>query len=253
MIPPHDQELGHRARRAVLADEPRPRSSSRGPTTPTTGQGSAERSQGAGDADRKRAARIRDPAHRRGPAAAGAAPARAAAAAGGCARVSAPDPGAPELVVGAWRGYRIWRLAGDRLTGCWYTSYAWAPGGSEACCDAKRWTRKGRRARHPGLPAPQGGCRCGLYALQEPWDFAGYLPFSVFGVTDESNVVIGVVAGWGRAFRGQHGWRTQFARPVALYRAPDLDGEQVERVAGRYGCRVVEGRSDLLTLVDQRA
>jgi hypothetical protein len=111
--------------------------------------------------------------------------------------VSDPDPGAPELVVGAWRGYRIWRMASDRLTGCWYTGYAWAPGSSEASCAAKRWTRKGRRARHPGLAAPQGGCRCGLYALQEPWDFAGYLPYTLFGVTDESKVVIGVVAGWG--------------------------------------------------------
>jgi lysophospholipid acyltransferase (LPLAT)-like uncharacterized protein len=61
------------------------------------------------------------------------------------------------------------------------------------------------------------------------------------------------VAGWGRAFRGQQGWRTQFARPVALYRAPHLDGEQVERVARRYGCQVVEGRSALLTLADQHA
>jgi hypothetical protein len=167
--------------------------------------------------------------------------------------VSDPDPGAPELVVGAWRGYRIWRMAGDRLTGCWYAGYAWAPEGSEACCDAKRWTRRGRRARHPGLAAPQRGCRCGLYALVEPWDFAGYLPGSLFGVTDESKVVIGVVAGWGRAFRGERGWRTQFARPVALYRAPHLDREQVDRVARRYGCRVVEGRSDLLTLAGQRA
>jgi hypothetical protein len=90
-----------------------------------------------------------------------------------------------------------------------------------------------------------------LYALQEPWDFAGYLPSSLFGIGDESNVVIGVVAGWGRAFRGKRGWRTQFATPVALYRAPLIDGEQVKRVAGRYRCQVVEGRSDLLTLVDQ--
>jgi lysophospholipid acyltransferase (LPLAT)-like uncharacterized protein len=75
----------------------------------------------------------------------------------------------------------------------------------------------------------------------------------VFGVTDESNAVVGVVAGWGRAFRGEFGWRAQFARPVALYRAPHLDGEQVERVAGRYGCQVVEGRRDLLSLADQRA
>jgi hypothetical protein len=162
------------------------------------------------------------------------------------------DPAAPELVVGAWRGYRTWRLAGDRLTGWWYTGYAWAPEGAEASCCAKRWTRRGRRSRHPDLPAPQRNCRCGLYALQEPWDFAGYLPFSVFGVTDESNAVVGVVAGWGRAFRGEFGWRAQFARPVALYRAPYLDGEQVERVARRYGCQVVEGRTELLSLADQR-
>jgi hypothetical protein len=167
--------------------------------------------------------------------------------------VSDPDPGAPELLVGAWRGYRIWRIVGDRLTGWWYTGYAWAPEVSEASCHAKRWTRRGRRARHPGLPAPQRTCRCGLYALQKPWDFAGYLPSELFGIGDESNVVIGVVAGWGRAFRGKQGWRTQFARPVALYRAPHLDGEQVERVARRYGCQVVEGRSGLLTLVSQHA
>ena len=166
--------------------------------------------------------------------------------------MSDPDPGAPELVIGAWRGYRTWRMAGDWLTGWWHTGYAWAPEGAEASCCAKRWTRRGRRSRHPDLPAPQRNCRCGRYALREPWDFAGYLPFSVYGVTDESNAVVGVVAGWGRAFRGQFGWRAQFARPVALYRAPHLDGEQVERVARRYGCQVVEGRSELLTLADQR-
>jgi hypothetical protein len=39
---------------------------------------------------------------------------------------------------------------------------------------------------------------------------------------------------------------------VALYRAPDL-GEQVDRIAGRYGCQVVEGRSDLLAVAEQHA
>jgi hypothetical protein len=56
----------------------------------------------------------------------------------------------------------------------------------------------------------------------------------------------------GRAFRGEHGWRAQFARPVALCRSPDLD-EQVDRIAGRYGCQVVEGRSGLLTIAEQHA
>jgi hypothetical protein len=72
-------------------------------------------------------------------------------------------------------------------------------------------------------------------------------------VSYAANAVIGVVAGWGRAFRGEHGWRVQFATPVALYRAPDLDGEQLDRIAGRYGCQVVEGRSDLLAVAEQHA
>jgi hypothetical protein len=71
-------------------------------------------------------------------------------------------------------------------------------------------------------------------------------------VSSEANAVIGVVAGWGRAFRGQHGWRAQFARPVALYWTPDLD-ERLERIAGRYGCQVVQERSDLLAVVEQHA
>jgi hypothetical protein len=92
-----------------------------------------------------------------------------------------------------------------------------------------------------------------LYALQEPWDFAGYLPRRHFGISDQADAVIGVVAGWGRAFRGQHGWRVQFARPVALYRAPDRDGERVDQIAARYGCQVVEGRSELLAIAEQHA
>jgi hypothetical protein len=166
--------------------------------------------------------------------------------------VSDAAPGSPELVVGAWRGYRVWRIQGDRLTGWWYTSYVWAPEASEASCDARRWTLWGRRPRHPGVAAPQRDCGCGLYALQEPWDFAGHLPTRHFGMSSEANAVIGVVAGWGRAFRGKRGWRVQFAKPVALYRSPHLN-EQVDRIARRYGCQVVEGRSDLLIVAEQHA
>jgi hypothetical protein len=166
--------------------------------------------------------------------------------------VSQPDAAAAELVVGAWRGYRVWRIAGDRLTGWWYSGYMWAPGVSEANCETRRWTLRGRRARHPGRAAPQRDCGCGLYALHQPWDFDGRLPSRHFGSYDQADAVIGVVAGWGRAFRGKHGWRVQFARPVALYRAPEL-GERVDRVAGRYGCQVVEAHRDLFAVADQRA
>jgi hypothetical protein len=165
--------------------------------------------------------------------------------------VSDPAPGSPELVVGAWRGYRVWRIIGDGLTGWWCSDYLWAPGVSEASCSARRWTLRGRRARHPDLAAPQRDCACGLYALQEPWDFTGYLPSRHFGVSNPANAVIGVAAGWGRAFRGKHGWRAQFARPVALYWTPDLD-ERVDRVARRYRCQVVRGGSELLAVAKQR-
>ena len=70
---------------------PRRRFSSRRSTTSMT-RPFTKRPQGAGHADRKRAARIRDPADRRGPATGGAAP-TGAPATGGYARVSDPDPG----------------------------------------------------------------------------------------------------------------------------------------------------------------
>jgi hypothetical protein len=159
---------------------------------------------------------------------------------------------APELVVGAWRGYRVWRIKGDRLTGWGHTGYLWAPGVSEASCDARRWTLRGRRARHPGLVAPQRDCACGLYAMTEPWEFAGYLTSRDFGYYAQANAVVGVVAGWGRAFRGRYGWRVQFAKPVALYRSPHLD-QRVDRIAARYGCQVVEGQSELLAVAEQHA
>src|SRR4029453_6218578 len=104
---------------------------------------------------------------------------------------------------GAWRGYRVWRIVGDGLTGWWYTDYLWAPGVSEASCSPRRWTRRGRRARHPDLAAPKRDCACGLYALQEPWDFAGYLPSRHFGVSSPANGVMGGGVGWGRVFRGK--------------------------------------------------
>jgi len=158
-----------------------------------------------------------------------------------------------ELAVGAWRGYRVWRMSGARLIGWWYTTYEWVPAVSEAACSAKRWNLfKGSRSRHPDLPAPHRDCRCGIYALHDPWDFDDGLPAHIFGFSDVSNVVTGVAAGWGRAFRGEYGWRAQFAKPVALYRTQYF-GEQVDRIAARYGCRVVDRPDDLIATVRQQA
>jgi hypothetical protein len=73
--------------------------------------------------------------------------------------VSDPDLGAPELVVGAWRGYRIWRVAGDRLTGCWYTSYAWVPEGWPVRSKEKARARELDPRRQGGLQAVKQGRR----------------------------------------------------------------------------------------------
>ena len=86
--------------------------------------------------------------------------------------MSDTEPGLPELVVRARRGYRVWRINGDRLTGWWHTGYVWAPRSSEASCDAKRWTLRGRHARHPGRAAPRAtaDARC------MPWRSRGTSP-----------------------------------------------------------------------------
>ena len=86
--------------------------------------------------------------------------------------MSDAEPGLPQLVVGAWRGYRVWRISGDQLTGWWHTGYVWAPGSSEASCDARRWTLRGRRARHPGRAAPSATVPVGC----TPWRSRGTSP-----------------------------------------------------------------------------
>jgi hypothetical protein len=53
--------------------------------------------------------------------------------------VSDAEPGLPELVVGAWRGYRVWRIRGEGLTGWWHTGYVWAPGNSVA---SQEWCKR---------------------------------------------------------------------------------------------------------------
>jgi hypothetical protein len=64
--------------------------------------------------------------------------------------VSDADLDGPELVVGAWRGYRVWRIRGDRLTGWWHTSYVRELGGELR-----------RQALDPQGPVPPspGPCR----------------------------------------------------------------------------------------------
>jgi hypothetical protein len=162
--------------------------------------------------------------------------------------VSTTDPATPQLVVGSWHGFRAWRIAGDQLTGWWRTRYVWQPGVSEAFCHGARWSPvRGPRSRHPDLPAPQRDCKCGIYAVHEPWGLVSRPGRGGPPATSVPDVVVGVVAGWGRAFRGDRGWRSQYARPLALYR-PRSGDHRVAAVAERYGIRVVDDLDELLSI-----
>lgn len=73
-------------------------------------------------------------------------------------------------------------------------------------------------ARFAGIPegyeyvagehdAPHNFCRCGLYA----YNFEHPL------VEVSGSMAHGAVIGWGRIILHEHGWRAEFARPVAFY------------------------------------
>lgn len=57
-------------------------------------------------------------------------------------------------------------------------------------------------------------CPCGIYAVREPQDAAGYVAnFADMGVPR----AIGTVSLWGRVVEGEHGWRAEFAYPRRVY------------------------------------
>ncbi len=144
-------------------------------------------------------------------------------------------PRAPDLVEPVI-GFRKWLVRGDELLSP-VAEVPWtAPVMTAECRAAWRRTPGGWRPAPPHAePAPQPGCRCGIYALFEP---QGVLQ------PDSLTAVRGAVAVWGRVEVHGTGMRAEHGRVVALALPPvSRSGRALaRRVAERYGVPVVPTR-----------
>jgi hypothetical protein len=152
------------------------------------------------------------------------------------------------LEFGAYRGYRWWHvIAGGLLQSPWYGSTVWHPERNEAACIGiapEGWfARVVLRGAPPRTPHPKGAperaCRCGFYGLHRvpltDSETTATLPWAVSPErSGRGPTVFGITEAWGRIFVGEHGFRAQFARPLALFLAPGTEGADRAQVAARY-------------------
>ena len=127
-------------------------------------------------------------------------------------------------------GYREWSIRTEpngrppRLLSLFHpTTWPHDEPFSAVCLRPVTWPDRSAPRIHDAVP--DESCRCGIYAFRRPqFD-------SLNGAAGP--IVRGVVFGWGRYVLGTLGWRTQFARLVALL-APDRDPELVDDLAAAY-------------------
>jgi hypothetical protein len=132
-------------------------------------------------------------------------------------------------------GYREWSIRREpggrhpRLLSLFHpTTWPYDRPFSAVCLRPISWPERSTRPFHDGVP--DESCQCGIYAFRRP-EFE-----SLNGAGGPK--VRGIVFGWGRYVLGTLGWRTQFARLVALL-ARDEDPELVNDLANRYRVEVV--------------
>jgi hypothetical protein len=131
--------------------------------------------------------------------------------------VQQPAEDEPATAPGSVTGYRWWTLPApdwearpSRAEAEWPHRLLrgmrddWHPGVNTALC------KPPGGAHHPPHDAPAAGCYCGFWALWLPQEHpavsaAGAVP------------VFGVIKGWGRFREGEHGFRVQKARILALH------------------------------------
>ena len=89
----------------------------------------------------------------------------------------------------------------------------------------------------PHGEVPDHGCECGIYAFLNP-------EFDTLHGAHGQPRARGAIVGWGRFVLGTEGWRTEFARIVALLEHPEHP-DVLHRVAERYGVPVLETLSGL--------
>lgn len=118
-------------------------------------------------------------------------------------------------------GYRYWRVRRDGALRCMLSRDIWLEGANRATC----W--------RCGHEAPGRFCRCGFNALHEP-------PAARFD--EYRGAVLGAIAAWGEVDVHRNGFRTQFAKVIALadggVRRPPRR-TRILRAAERYGVPLV--------------
>ena len=112
------------------------------------------------------------------------------------------------------RGWREWALTADGLRGS--QGRLWSPGVNTARCHGKHAITLrvlDEALSRAGIAAPihtvEPWCTCGLYSWKRPDRISG-----------RTAKVAGVVELWGRVLIGEHGFRAQYARVVAICGPP---------------------------------
>lgn len=159
---------------------------------------------------------------------------------------------------GPLEGYRCWAVG------------SWSPSLSSIVAISVVWEPDGptcaRCYAMPGIPgyprdvwdasraAPDIGCTCGLWVLRRidaglMRRTAGIVPSSL----RMALYVWGRVRFWGEVIEHEHGWRAEFARPVALYRTWEPFAEaRMREVAEAYDIPIEDAPPELLTWGLQR-
>ena len=136
------------------------------------------------------------------------------------------DPEPPTVARGTVFGWKRWGIA-DAGSGPYLISIGNMTRGATA------WTPEmSAHCQSVWHPAPANGCSCGLYA----WDtVADALDHRDYGIA------IGLIEGWGKVIHHEHGWRSEYARVVALI-ATDVTAPLIRRLAAHYGADVIHTR-----------
>lgn len=103
---------------------------------------------------------------------------------------------------------------------------------------------KTSRSPHPhGCPAAT--CECGFYALHSLPELRDEVDRAIWEIDTATSggrhgLVLGVVAGYGRVLVGTQGWRSRYARVLALYADPTVTDHTRElgATAAAYGAPV---------------
>jgi hypothetical protein len=95
---------------------------------------------------------------------------------------------------------------------------------AECRAGTKRWFSRQTPATHT---APSDGCRCGVYGVDDPTRAVSFVRGQGSSAVpgDVVETVLGKVLLWGSVVECDHGWRSEYAYPAALYlpaRGPDL-------------------------------